>query len=160
MTSKIFVANEEFDIVQISNGFADGMLFPKYAQVGNGTDSYEFAIDFGTTNTHVEYRVNDGQITNPLEMTVSDSAVLALHVNDNYYQKLFEQKELDNIIDAPYQEFLPTLFGANEMTGFPLRTNICMGKATAMAQNLKTKVTLGDYSIGFHYERKNDFHHN
>lgn len=160
MTSKIFVANEEFDIVQISNGFAAGMLFPKYAQVGNGTDSYEFAIDFGTTNTHVEYRVNDGQITNPLEMTVSDSAVLALHVNDNYYQKLFEQKELDNIIDAPYQEFLPALFGANEMTGFPLRTNICMGKATAMAQNLKTKVTLGDYSIGFHYERKNDFHHN
>ena len=160
MTSKIFVANDEFDVIQISNGFAEGMLFPNYAKVGTGTDSYEFAIDFGTTNTHVEYRVNNGNVTSPLEMTISDSAVLSLHTNDSFYQDFFEKKNIEFFMDPPCHEFLPTLFGKNEMTGFPLRTNICMGKADAEAHNLRTKVTLGDYSIGFHYERKADFHHN
>lgn len=158
MTTKIFVANDEFDVIQINNGFATGMLFPKYTQVGYGADSYEFAIDFGTTNTHVEYRINNDQVTHPLEMSASDSAVLSMHSNDSYYQELFEEKELDNFMNAPCQEFLPMLFGANEMTGFPLRTNICMAKANAI--DLKHKVTLGDYSIGFHYERKENLHNN
>lgn len=158
LTSKIFVANDEFDIIQVSNGFATGMLFPRFSEVGVGSDSYEFAIDFGTTNTHVEYRVNDEQLTHPLEMLPTDSAILTMHSNNSYYQELFETKYLDNFMDAPYQEFLPALFGTNEMTGFPLRTNICMGKATVMG--VKTKITLGDYSIGFHYEKKSDLHNN
>lgn len=51
---------------------------------------------------------------------------------------------------------MPVAFGAQEMTGFPLRTNICVGKSNAQneGQNIRTKITLGDYSIGFHYERK------
>lgn len=162
MATKTFVADDEFDIIQISNGFATGMLFPKYTQAGTGTDAYEFAIDFGTTNTHVEYRVNNGQTTHPLEMSVSDSAILAMHSNSRDIQELFNRKELDNFIDAPLQEFVPAVFGTNETTGFPLRTNICMRKANAMeqGQDIRSKVTLGDYSIGFHYERKEDLQTN
>lgn len=89
----------------VSNGFAIGMLVPKYDVVGSGTDSYEFAIDFGTTNTHVEYRVNNGQVTHPLEMSQSDSTILAMHTNDSSYQELFEQKEIDDFMNAPVQEF-------------------------------------------------------
>lgn len=162
MTSKIFEANEEFDVVLVSNGFAKGLLFPQYKQVGNGADSFEFAIDFGTTNTHVEYRVNNEQVTKPLEMNKSDSAILAMHPNDNYYQTLFadEKYKLDIFPDAPYQEFVPSLFGAKEVTGFPLRTNICMGTANASSHSLKNKETLCDYAIGFHYERKADYYSN
>lgn len=48
------------------------------------------------------------------------------------------------------------------MVGFPLRTNICLGKANAMeqGQDILTKVTLGDYSVGFHYERMANLHNN
>lgn len=162
MTTKVFIANDEFDVMQVSNGFAIGMLVPKYDVVGSGTDSYEFAIDFGTTNTHVEYRVNNGQVTHPLEMSQLDSPILAMHSNDSRYQELFEQKEIDDFMNAPVQEFLPTTFGVDEMVGFPLRTNICLGKANAMeqGQDILTKVTLGDYSVGFHYERMANLHNN
>ena len=162
MTTKVFVANDEFDVMLVSNGFAIGMLVPKYDVVGSGTDSYEFAIDFGTTNTHVEYRVNNGQVTHPLEMSQLDSPILAMHSNDSRYQELFEQKEIDDFMNAPVQEFLPTTFGIDEMVGFPLRTNICLGKANAMeqGQDILTKVTLGDYSVGFHYERMANLHNN
>lgn len=163
LTSKIFIANEEFDVVQLDNGRgATGILLPKYAQVGAGSDSYDFAIDFGTTNTHIEYRVNNEQLTHPLEMSSSDSAVLAMHSNDSYYQEIFDSKSLYDFMNAPYQEFLPISFGTKEITGFPLRTNICMGKANALeqGQGIRTKVTLGDYSIGFHYEKMSDLHNN
>lgn len=65
-------------------------------------------------------------------------------------------------MNAPVQEFLPTTFGVDEMVGFPLRTNICLGKANAMeqGQDILTKVTLGDYSVGFHYERMANLHNN
>ena len=162
LTSKVFVANDEFDVINVSNGFAEGMLVPRYAQVSNGPDAFEFAIDFGTTNTHVEYRVNNGQVTHPLEMSASDSAILSMHPVDSHYEEIFEQKEMDLCLDAPIQEFMPVAFGAQEITGFPLRTNICVGKSNSQeeGQSIRTKVTLGDYSIGFHYERKNDLENN
>lgn len=156
LTSKVFVTNDEFDVIKVSNGFAEGMLIPQYAQVSNGPDAFEFAIDFGTTNTHVEYRVNNGQVTHPLEMSASDSAILAMHPVNSHYEELFDQNYLDLFLDAPFQEFMPVAFGAQEMTGFPLRTNICVSKSNAQneGQNIRAKITLGDYSIGFHYERK------
>lgn len=160
MTSKIFLASEEYDIISVSNGFAEGILIPKFAQVGGGSDSYEFAIDFGTTNTHVEYRVNKGNIIKPLEMLSSDSAVLAMHPNTDEYSTLFMNKYLPMFIDAPYQELLPTTFGVKDVASFPLRTNICTAGASGSEDNLRTKYTLGDYSIGFHYEKKNTFLHN
>jgi len=156
LTSKVFVAKNEFDVIKVSNGFAEGMLIPQYAQVSNGPDAFEFAIDFGTTNTHVEYRVNNGQVTHPLEMSASDSAILTMHPVDRLYEELFVQKDIELFLDAPIQEFMPVAFGAQEMTGLPLRTNICVGKTSSQeeGQGIRTKITLGDYSIGFHYERK------
>ena len=160
LTSKIFVANDEYDIIQITNGFAEGILIPKYSQVGNGTDSYEFAIDFGTTNTHVEYRVNNENIIKPLEMSHSDSAILSMHTNNEGIEQIFDQKRLEMFINAPYQEFMPASFGQNDITYFPLRTNLCMPQSNAGSGTVTKKTTLGDYSIGFHYERRLQFTYN
>ena len=159
-SSKIFTADEEFDIVCVGNGFAEGMLIPRYLHVAQGNDAYHFAIDFGTTNTHVEYRVNDGNSVVPLEMSASESAVIAMHpVNDSFAKKLWDL-HLNAFIDAPYQEFLPTAFGKNEAAAFPLRTNICMSGAALEHDNLRTKFTLADYAIGFNYEKTNTYRYN
>lgn len=160
LTSKIFVAEDEYDIIKVSNGFAEGILIPNFPNMGNGLDAFEFAIDFGTTNTHVEYRVNSEQVTKPLEMTASDSAVLALHPNSDYYQSLFVKKFLDNFIFASYQEFIPSLFGNGEITGFPLRTNICESTINTDGQSIRKKITVGDYAIGFHYEKRDNLFRN
>lgn len=159
-SSKIYVANEEFDIIEVSNGFANGMLIPNYNKVGYGSDEYEFAIDFGTTNTHVEFKVNDSTVVQPLEMAVSNSAVLAMHPKTDEYENLFRQKQLNMFIDGMYQEFIPSAFGSQELAGFPLRTNISMSKQEGSNDVLRSKKTVGDYSIGFHYEKKNNFPNN
>lgn len=155
-SSMIFVANKEFDVIQVSNGTACGMLIPYYEEVGYGNDQYEFAIDFGTTNTHVEYRIKGGNIDQPLEMLPPKSAVLSMHPRTEEYEVLFREKQLNMFIDNVYQEFLPSAFGNNEITGFPLRTNLCVTKQEGEGDNLRVKRTVGDYSIGFHYEKYRD----
>lgn len=152
VTSKVFVANDEFDVIKVSNGVAEGMLLPNFKTVGNGGDNYEFAIDFGTTNTHVEYKVNGGNAIRPLEMAESDSAVLSMHSNDD------SDEELQKFIRMPYQEFMPMTLGKNCVAGFPIRTNIC--KAKQEENDLRVKETLGDYGIGFHYEKNADNYNN
>lgn len=152
LTSKIFVSDDEFDVIRVSNGVAEGMLLPNYKTVGNGGDSYEFAIDFGTTNTHVEYKVNGGNVIMPLEMAETDSAILSMHSDSDL------DENLQKFIRLSYQEFVPTAFGRDSMAGFPIRTNIC--KARAEENGLRVKETLGDYGIGFHYEKYADNYNN
>lgn len=159
-SSKIFVADEEFDIVCLSNGFAEGMLIPRYLQVVQGSDSYHFAIDFGTTNTHVEYRVNGGNSVSPLEMTSSESAVIAMHPVDDAFEKKLWDLHLNAFVDATYQEFMPTTFGNDDVAAFPLRTNICMSAAATDHDSLRAKAALADYAIGFNYEKTNTYRYN
>ena len=149
LTSKIFASDKEFNVIKVSNGFAKGMLLPNYKEVGSGTDTFEFAIDFGTTNTHIEYKVNGSNIIKPLEITLSDSAIISMHAPDAL------NEDFGNMRTSIYQEFLPVTLGEKCAVGFPIRTNIC--KPRIDDDNLHTKTCLGDYCIGFHYEKDADF---
>ena len=46
--------NKEFDYIIISNGKCENVAIPLYEDKGGGSRAFEFAVDFGTTNTHVE----------------------------------------------------------------------------------------------------------
>lgn len=160
ISSKIFAARDEFDLIKISNGFAEGMLVPKYSTVSEGTDVYSFAIDFGTTNTHVEYRLNGSNNVMPLTLTGSERAVIAMHPIDGRYEQMFFEKTLNAFIEAPYQEFVPVEIGGASMAAFPLRTNICFQRVAGDADGVQNKLTLGDYAIGFNYEKTNTYGYN
>ena len=47
---------ENFDIVELSMGQLRGVAIPLWSGVAGGS-IYEFAVDFGTSNTHIEYKV-------------------------------------------------------------------------------------------------------
>lgn len=159
-SSKIFIADNEFDIICLSNGFAEGMLIPHYQNVVQGNDAYHFAIDFGTTNTHVEYRVNGGNNVMPLEMLGAESGVIAMHPMGDAFSKMLWGMQLNAFVDAVYQEFVPTSVGNGEAAAFPLRTNICMPGAAQAHDELRTKVALADCAIGFNYEKTDTYPYN
>src|ERR1035437_7268765 len=54
-SSKYFVLNHEFDFIQVKSQFANGIVIPKWKLYEAGNKEFKFAIDFGTTNTHIEY---------------------------------------------------------------------------------------------------------
>jgi hypothetical protein len=76
--SSYYQVNESFDIIQLNfkkdNAGLGCVLMPKFIEVENGTEEYIYAIDFGTSNTHVEYgRVVTDHVTETKAFTIEES---------------------------------------------------------------------------------------
>jgi hypothetical protein len=51
------IEHSQFDYMRIRHKHYSGVVIPKLLNCG-GTNQYTFAVDIGTTNTHIEYSVN------------------------------------------------------------------------------------------------------
>jgi hypothetical protein len=113
-----------------------GLVVPKWREVRQGTKEFRFAIDFGTTNTHVAYHDAPGQPPQALSFGPEDSPVALLKKPTDEpertpYERLFRGIESDparNIELRRWQlyqqrEFVPPLLGAGGSPyQFPVRT--------------------------------------
>lgn len=116
--SEIYIIREKtFNIIEISNNMNKGILIPKLKKQ-SGNDQFTFAIDFGTTNTHIEYSVN-GSPSKVLEITDDDKQIELLHdFIDDQYRYIFES------------DLLPEKIGIKELFDFPTRTALSVSKNT------------------------------
>lgn len=57
--STYHLLNQSFDYLQLNFSNAQNIIIPKFKQHKNTNKQYHFAIDFGTTNTHIEYLTNN-----------------------------------------------------------------------------------------------------
>ena len=87
------------------------------------TRAFDFAVDFGTTNTHIEYSEN-GNNPKPLEINASNPFILKL---SNYSfdseedkDKLYD-KAAEFLLQTVPQEFIPEAIGRAEDFSFPMR---------------------------------------
>ena len=147
-TSQYYVVEKEFDYVQVKNQVAAGIIIPKFPEYHGGNDVYTFAIDFGTTNTHVEYKVNDRD-PRPFDITENDVQIATLH------DPAFAEQSADFggsgatlIRDLIPQEFLPRYIGKQYDYYFPQRTVLGESKNLDLEQ---TTYTLADFNIPFAY---------
>lgn len=158
-TTKCFAASSEYDYIVLDNGTAQALILPKWPVCSTQARSYEFAIDFGTTNTHIEFRESGQNNITPLHYTWNDNIVESLHdktspsIEDN-----LRSLSMNAFINNVRQEFLPLSLGKDSKVGFPLRTNLChslniIGIGYALT-------ALADTSIGFHYEKEPTAKHN
>src|SRR5690606_22393338 len=76
------VVPAEFDLITVDNGKTRGCLVPLFPLKKNGNQQFSFAVDFGTTNTHIEYSVDGGK-PQPFEITAADMQLGLLHKNDS-----------------------------------------------------------------------------
>lgn len=137
----------DFDYVNVSlsdergNIVAEGAICPKWPDYIGGHDAFTFAVDFGTTNTHVECMRGD-DMPEPLRLS-SESRERLLATLYNGPQVLY-----DVIIK---QEFVPKEIG--EDYGFPQRT--VLSECERMdAANVDSIIALGDADIPFIYEKE------
>lgn len=103
------VRKSNFDFVKLEYGGTSAVImpdFPKQVQAGR---KFKFAIDFGTTNTHVAFNV-DGSPSQGKPFTVADGEVSRL-LCKNLVQTL------QNLLR---QEFIPEVIGENFK--YPMRT--------------------------------------
>jgi hypothetical protein len=151
-TSQYYVLNKEFDFIQVRNLTsvgASGIIIPNWMPFQPGNEIFHFAIDFGTTNTHIEYRV--GSVTpRPFDITAEDLQIATLY-HPTKTTEDFGGTGAIAIRELIEHEFVPQIIGNNSEYKFPHRTVI----AESHSLNIETETfSLADFNIPFIYERK------
>lgn len=150
--SKVYILeNRTFDSAKIEV-FTDqsgrekkaiGLLVPKFNK-RNGTSAYSFAIDLGTSNTHIEYTTGANQMPKPfafdeempqISLVCAPTDVIRSHVRG---------------------EFIPEIIGENSQCHFPLRTVLCIEKNNngINEQGTGAYVAFGNANPAFMYNKK------
>jgi hypothetical protein len=145
--SDYYRLRDSFDYITVQlsderdNLVSAGIICPRWAVNVQGHEAFTFAVDFGTTNTHVEC-MRQGQLPEPL--TLGSSAkerLLATLYNGEHilYDVILKQEFLTKALGDDY--------------GFPQRTVLSMSERLD-DESIDEIVALGDASIPFIYEKE------
>ena len=122
-SSKVYcVEGRTFDFARIGlraetgkERIGSGLLIPKFRQ-RNGSGSLTFAIDLGTSNTHIEYTDGPYSLPKPFEYGTDQQQMSLLFA------------PVADIIGHIRGEFLPESIGNGAVCQFPMRTVLCIDK--------------------------------
>lgn len=133
-----------FDYMKIIGNSASGIIVPKFKKQ-KGTDQYTFAIDFGTTNTHIEYSVN-GNPSKAFDIVEKDRQIELLHtVIDDINRYIFDF------------DILPDFIGHDNEFSFPTRTAL----STTKNANWNTSIfPIAHTNVAFPYEKRVEYDYN
>ena len=130
-----------FDFVEVSLrcelGLFTGVIVPQWGDYAPSDKKMIFAVDFGTTNSHVEY-AEQGRESQPLAFEESDAQTLVA--------TLLRKGALDSAETLQNVEFVPRNIGT--LYGFPMRT------ALSANENAAGSALFRNVNIPFLYERK------
>ena len=113
---KTYSLNQKgFDRIKIIIEGTSGMLLPVLHKKGCA-ENFTFAVDFGTTNTHIEYKTSSNQTIRPFDIHETDKQISFLCGNN-----------LAHTLVADI-DFIPTSIGEKEMFKFPVRTALSLQK--------------------------------
>lgn len=138
--SVTYALDKEFQYIGIQNSddaYVQGVILPKLA-ARNGSHKFRFAIDFGTTNTHIEYSI-DGVSPNAFEISEKDKQIQKLHITDDF--------EINSVFAS---DFIPEMVGGDSAYNYPMRTAISEGNNTNWD---KAVLSMGNVNIPFTYEK-------
>jgi hypothetical protein len=152
-TSQYYVLANNFDFIQVKNSVvsgASGIIIPKWEPSFEGNEVFSFSIDFGTTNTHIEYKVGNSGNPKPFDITKEDLQIATLfHPTETTED--FGGSGAIAIRELIDHEFIPQLLGNDSEYKFPHRTVL----AESHNLNVDTQTfSLADFNIPFIYERK------
>ena len=134
------IEQKSFDYIRVSCDEYTGVLIPIMQRKG-GSDQFTFAIDFGTTNSHIEYTINNG-VSEPFSMGQQDTMLKLWGYVENQAKYIFGY------------DVLPDSIGEKSLYKFPMRTALCI--ATTTNWN-KAVYSLGHTNIPFPYEKKRGY---
>jgi len=152
LSSTYYVLEDGFDFMEVNDGSGHkGIVIPLFKEIEPGTEKFTFAVDFGTTNTHIEYRRGDAEPV-PFEINEEDLQMASLH------DPAIEEADISLsgtgsaalILTLPH-EFLPLTLGKKHAHAFPTRTAIHYNESTDFGSST---YALADLNLSFTYEKE------
>jgi len=135
-----YVLEDRFDHIGLDLGPCKNYIIPIFKTVGNATQ-FTFAVDFGTTNTHVEYSLDGSKNSKSFNIGKEEQQMQRLHKDYG------EEIDIKSAFD---ETFIPNTIGDGDMYSFPIRT--------ALAENVnidykKQTNSMADANIPFRFEK-------
>jgi hypothetical protein len=152
--TKYYNVKKNFDYISVSVGEVQGIIIPRFDKVSPvaGSETFTFAVDFGTTNTHVEYKTESNPVISPFELEADDNTIVSLH-DPRFIEK---DRTINNTVAMILYkiisyEWLPDSINKSSEYSFPIRTAL-LENSPNWSENLHGFL---DYNPAFLYERKN-----
>ncbi|NII26669.1 hypothetical protein HB364_16390 [Pseudoflavitalea sp. X16] len=151
VTTTYDVIEENFDIIEVKNNNSTGILIPIFKQQPAVSKTFKFAIDFGTTNTHVEYKAGNEE-SRPFDITEKDLQMATLHSPDDKTREyLIPKFGAIKLVDFIKEEFAPFSISTQSQYKFPQRTVVYdNGNFNPHEPNF----ALADFNIPFWYNKE------
>jgi len=144
------IVEDRFDAIVIKYENTENYIIPNWPNYNAlGGDNYEFAIDFGTTNSHIEYKIEGQGSEKAFDISESDTQIAFL-MPDNVN---IRNAEIRNVLDGEShlkQEVISKKFGKNELRKAPYRTCLIQNKDV---NYMKPTFVFADANAGFDYEK-------
>lgn len=141
-----------FEFIQVRSNTDQGIVVPRFKQQRN-VETFEFAVDLGTSNTHIEYRKGDGQ-TEAFSFTQSERQLCEMFIpRRNEYGYLEDLQAETELIE---KDFIPGDIGHGDFK-FPTRTVLSCSK------NIDWNKTVDPFTLvnlPFTYDKRSDLSYN
>lgn len=152
------IERSNFEYIQVRNrNGAKAVLVPVFA-VQSSVNSFEFAIDLGTSNTHVEYRKNGENLSQPF--SYEGNGAMITHMFLPSYLSIggvLEQEDLNDEYSFLERDLLPNALGENCDFKFPTRTVLSYGKTVDWNDRLSP---FGMINIPLTYDKRKNLQTN
>lgn len=149
-STEYYTVRSNFEYIVIQNERCSGIIIPKFPEPATGANEFTFAVDFGTTNTHIEYKTGT-QAPTPFTITINDSQI-AHYFHPDKTPEGFYGTGANAIKELINMEFVPrTIGGGGNEFKYPIRTAI--SNEGGLNANDNT-FSLADFNIPFAYEKR------
>ncbi|SEI74474.1 hypothetical protein SAMN04487995_1988 [Dyadobacter koreensis] len=162
-TSRFYKIKEAFDYIQLAytdpNGIdSSGLIIPNFEtktfNKDNLTKAFTFAIDFGTSNTHIAYMQNGEALPRPFDIGEPDQQMVLLNApgrNESGGNK-FDSYGNSGWMDLTLRrEFLPPLLGPGQNISYPFKTATC---EIVSFNNIQNKSLFSHINIGYYIDQE------
>jgi hypothetical protein len=144
-----FNVGQNFNYTVIQNNSFSGLILPIFKIVERGMARFKFAVDFGTTNTHIEYLQEGREGTYPFEITKEDAQMVTMYKDITSDMEVARRRTLglEELETSLTRTIVPFEIGSNNYLRFPIRTSLQVSKRYNFNHTAKSFVTS---SVPFH----------
>jgi hypothetical protein len=163
---KFLTCNNEFDIIQltVTNPLINALIIPNWPSFQQNSDAYTFAVDFGTTNTYIAYKVSEDSPA-PFNIKNKEKDALIATLFDERNSKTEDNLKTFgayDVMDFIDKEFVPRKIGRTDkeftpgqiVFEFPQRTAIAYHKDMKKDEWENGCDALAESNIPFGYEKR------
>lgn len=98
------IEGSNFDYIEINYKGVSSIVIPKFKEISD-TNTFTFAVDFGTTNTHIEYKIgtNTEEVFDISKQPNDDKQVHWLHGGEKAMRDVFDEEFIPEYTDGEFK---------------------------------------------------------